>query len=272
MVSQNEVAGFNVPQSPETANNGTGSPVSDNGAVTTPGIVSPSDTVSEPTSEELKMRIEELEAANAKQANDYKAMQGRVRSQQGDESKIDQISEGLLTMQDTLNAFLKLQGTQDEQQFREDLQKVEANASTRKQNSTFENTSELMINDIIETSGEANLDIKNSPELARFREIWGPAFETQDIAGLYLAQSEFNRAMREYHKGRHAELEKSFDQRLTTTLEEHGINSLDTDITPIPTSTNPSNLLSRMGNPDATVSREQIAEAQELMRKQGYKV
>ena len=271
MVSQNGTAGFDIPPSNETANDGTGSPAPEADVTAASGVAFPQLQSEAPTQESLQERIVELEARDTKRENDYKALQGRLR-QQGDNSQFEQLSEGMSVMQDTLNAFIRHQGTQDEEQFREDLQKVESNASTRKQSSTFQRTSDLMINEIGVTVKEAGLDLETAPELTEFRELWGPAYDGHDIAGLYAAHAAFNRAMLAIEKNLRTKTEESLEERLKQLLEEHGVNSLDTDLTPIPSSSGSNNLLSRLGNSEAPVSRDEIAQAAEMLRKQGIRI
>ena len=270
MVSQNGTAGFDIPPSNETASDGTGSPAPESTATAAP-VAFPQIQSEAPTQESLQERIAELEARDTKRENDYKSLQGRLR-QQGDDSKFEQLSEGLSTVSDTLNAFIRLQGTQDEEQFREDLQKVETNSTTRKQSSTFQRTSKLMIDEINASVQEHGLDLETSPELDEFRNLWGPAWEGNDIAGLYAAHAAFTKVMLGIEKNLRTKTEESLEERLKQLLEEHGVNSLDTDLTPIPSSSGPNNLLSRLGNSEATVSRDEISQAAEILRKQGIRL
>jgi len=178
-----------------------------------------------------------------------------------------------MTLTDTLAAVLKHQGTQDEEMFNEDLQKIEANAQTRKSTSTFQRTSQLMIDEISQTVRDAGLDLQAAEELAEFRDIWGPAYENQDIAGLYQAQAAFNKAMREVERRHREESEKTHDEALKKALEEHGVNTLDLDSTSsAPSTMGTNNLLSRLGNSDMAVSRDEITQAAEILRKQGVRI
>ena len=280
MTLENGAMDFNTPP-PEATTNGTGQLVPEPDAATGLAPVSPEGISGQPpTPEEMQARITELETENAKQANDYKAMQGRMRSQQGDDSKFGQLSEMLASLTETvstnadvLSAFVRHQGTQDEEQFREDLQKVEADSSTRKQNSTFQRTSQLMIDEISQTVNEAGLDFYAAEELAEFRDLWGPAYQNQDIAGLYQAQAVFNRAMREVERRQREESEKTHEEALRKALEEHGVNTLDLDSTSsAPSTMGTNNLLSRLGNSDMAVSRDEITQAAEILRKQGVRI
>jgi len=272
MTMENGTAGFDTPP-PEATVNGAGQLAPEPDAVTGLAPVSPEGTAEQqPSIETLQARVTELEAENAKQANDYKAMQGRMRSQQGEESKIEQLSEAVLNTQELLHAFMRHQGTQDEEQFTEDLQKVETNATNRRQNSTFQRTSQLMIDEISQIVRDAGLALESAPELEEFRQLWGPAYDSKDIAGLYQAQASFNRVMRELERTRREETESGIEGRIRKALEEHGVNALDLDSTPsAPASMNGNNLLSRLGNSDMAVSRDEITQAAEMLKKQGVR-
>ena len=267
-------AGFNTTPPPEASVNGTGQLAPQPEAATGLAPVSPEGTVEQqPSIETMQARIAELEAENAKQANDYKAMQGRIRSQQGDDSRFDELSENVMTLNDTVAAFIRHQGTNDEEMFREDLQKIDSEAQTRKQTSTFQRTSQLMIDEISQTVKDAGLDLQSAAELAEFRELWGPAYDGKDIAGLYQAQAAFNRAMRVLEVRRREEAELAHKEAMQKTLEEHGVNTLDLDSSSsAPASMSSNNLLSRLGNSEMAVSRDEITQAAEQLRQQGIRL
>ena len=157
--------------------------------------------------------------------------------------------------------------------FREDLQKIDTEAQTRKQTSTFQRTSQLMIDEISQTVKDAGLDLQSSQELAEFRELWGPAYDGRDIAGLYQAQAVFNRAMRQVDVRRREETELAHKEAMQKTLEEHGVNTLDLDSSSsAPASMSSNNLLTRLGNSEMAVSRDEITQAAEVLRKQGIRI
>ncbi len=189
MTMENGSAGFDTP-SPEVATNGTGQLAPEPSAATGFESVSPQEAgQQQPSIEMLQAQIAKLEGQAEKRENDYRSLEGRLKSSSKETTQFDELSEGLAVLSDTMNAFIRHQGTQDEETFREDLQKVEANAQNRRMNSTFQRTSQLMIDEISQTVREAGLDLQTAPELEDFRNLWGPAFEGQDIAGLYQAQA-----------------------------------------------------------------------------------
>ena len=273
MTLENGAMGFDTPP-PEAATNGTGQLVPEPDAATGLAPVFPEGTgEQQPSIESLQTQIAELQQQASKRENDYRSLEGRLKSSSKETTQFDELSEGLAVLSDTVNAFIRHQGTQDEEQFREDLQKVEANASNRKQNSTFQRTSQLMIDEISQTVRDAGLDLQAAEELAEFRDIWGPAYENQDIAGLYQAQAAFNRAMREVERRHREESEKTHEEALRKALEEHGVNTLDLDSTSsAPSTMGTNNLLSRLGNSDMAVSRDEITQAAEILRKQGVRI
>tara|TARA_R100000963_G_scaffold28767_1_gene19823 strand:+ start:2175 stop:2993 length:819 start_codon:yes stop_codon:yes gene_type:complete len=272
MVSQNGSAGFDIPPA-NNADDGLGSQTSQTDATATTGPVAfpQLNTGEASTMESLQQRIDELEQNNQKQANDNKALQGRLK-QQGDSSNIDQLSDSVSVLTDTVQALIRQSGTNDEEQFRQDLQRVEENATNRKQTSTFQRTSDLMINEIGLAVEEAGMNLRSSLELQEFRDLWGPAYDSKDISGLYEAYASFQKAMLAIEKSKQTDTETEIENRLKKALEEHGVNSLDTDLTPIPTSSSPNNLLTRLGNSEAPVSRDEIAQAYQMLQKQGIRL
>jgi len=267
-------AGFNTTPPPEASVNGTGQLAPQPEAATGLAPVSPEGTAEQqPSIETLQARITELEANAAKRENDYRSLQGRIRSQQGDDSRFDELSENVMTLNDTVAAFIRHQGTNDEEMFREDLQKIDSDAQTRKQTSTFQRTSQLMIDEISQTVKDAGLDLQSAAELAEFRELWGPAYDGKDIAGLYQAQAAFNRAMRMLEVRRREEAELAHKEAMQKTLEEHGVNTLDLDSSSsAPASMSSNNLLSRLGNSNMAVSKDELTQAAELLRQQGIRI
>ena len=177
---------------------------------------------------------------------------------------------------ETVQALIRHQGTQDQEAYMEDLQKVEANAATRKANNNFTRTAEDMIAEIADAVEESGLDLQTAPELAAFRELWSPAYEKQDLGGIYQAHAEFNRTMRRIERDRRLaekdQLTKAAEDRVRKFAEENGLNALDLDSTSsAPSNASAGNLLTRMGDSNTSVSRDEIAQAAAEFRKQGIR-
>ena len=69
------------------------------------------------------------------------------------------------------------------------------------------------------------------------------------------------------------ELTKAADDRVRSFAEENGLNALDLDSTSsAPSTASANNLLQRLGDSNTTVSREEIAQAAEVLRKQGIRI
>ena len=282
MTLQNETAGFSDNGTANGTANGTTPPVEAEVEGTgtleqqTPvadglATTSPEDSnAQQPTIETLQTQLKKLE-------NDNKALQGRLRSQQKENPQFDELSDNMATLVDTVQALIRHQSTQDQEAYMEDLQKVEANAATRKATNNFTRTANSFIAEIEEIVTESGLDLMTAPELAAFRELWSPAYEKQDLAGIYQAHAEFNRTMRRIERDRRLaekdQLTKAADDRVRSFAEENGLNALDLDSTSsAPATASASNLLQRMGDSNTSVSRDEIAQAAEVLRKQGIRI
>ena len=282
MTLQNETAGFSDNGTANGTANGTTPPVEAEVEGTgtleqqTPvadglATTSPEDSnAQQPTIETLQTQLKKLE-------NDNKALQGRLRSQQKENPQFDELSDNMATLVDTVQALIRHQSTQDQEAYMEDLQKVEANAATRKATNNFTRTANSFIAEIEEIVTESGLDLMTAPELAAFRELWSPAYEKQDLAGIYQAHAEFNRTMRRIERDRRLtekdQLTKAAEDRGRSFAEENGLNTLDLDSTSsAPSNASAGNLLQRMGDSNTTVSREEIAQAAEVLRKQGIRI
>ena len=274
MTSQNGMAGFNIPPTNEATVNGTGSLAPKSSETTDSGTVLPQTQGLAPTEESLTERIAELEAQAQKRENDYKALEGRLKSSTRETTQYDELSEGLSMLSDTLNTFIRYQGTRDEEQFRQELQQVETNATNRKQTSNFEKTATTMVDEIATTLKDAGYEpeefIYKSPEMSEFRDLWGPNYDSQNLSGLYQAHAEFNRVMRRVEKDNY---EKNVQSSVQQALEEHGVNTLDMDTSAsAPASLSSQSLLGRLGNPDVAVTRDDTLKAAQLLKQQGINI
>ena len=277
MTLQNGVGGFDSPpQQPEA--NGTGELAPEADAANGPATLSPSASDEQPpTIEALQAQLTEMKEQAAKRENDYKALEGRFRSQTRETNQFDEISDNMAVLVDTVQALIRRNGSEDPEAFVEDLQKVESNAADRRATNSFQRATQSMIGEITETMDELGLNIETAPELAAFRELWAPAFENKDMSGIYAAHAEFNRAVRQLERNRRLqqqdELTREAEAKVKQALEEHGVNTLDLDSSSsAPASMNGNQLLERMGNSDVTVSKDEIVQARDLLRKQGINI
>ena len=277
MTLQNGVGGFDSPpQQPEA--NGTGELAPEADAANGPATLSPSASDEQPpTIEALQAQLTEMKEQAAKRENDYKALEGRFRSQTRETNQFDEISDNMAVLVDTVQALIRRNGSEDPEAFVEDLQKVESNAADRRATNSFQRATQSMIGEITETMDELGLNIETAPELAAFRDLWAPAFENKDMSGIYAAHAEFNRAVRQLERNRRLqqqdELTREAEAKVKQALEEHGVNTLDLDSSSsAPASMNGNQLLERMGNSDVTVSKDEIVQARDLLRKQGINI
>ena len=277
MTLQNGVGGFDSPpQQPEA--NGTGELAPEADAANGPATLSPSESDEQPpTIEALQAQVTEMKEQAAKRENDYKSLEGRFHSLNRETTQNNDLSDKVETLVDVVQALVRRDGSQDPEAFVEDLQKVESNAADRRATNSFQAATQSMIGEITETMDELGLNIETAPELAAFRDLWAPAFESKDMSGIYAAHAEFNRAMRQLERNRRLqqqeELTRETEAKVKQALEEHGVNTLDLDSSSsAPASMNGNQLLARMGNSDVTVSKDEIIQAQELLRKQGINI
>ena len=277
MTLQNGVGGFDSPpQQPEA--NGTGELAPEADAANGPATLSPSESDEQPpTIEALQAQVTEMKEQAAKRENDYKSLEGRFHSLNRETTQNNDLSDKVETLVDVVQALVRRDGSQDPEAFVEDLQKVESNAADRRATNSFQAATQSMIGEITETMDELGLNIETAPELAAFRDLWAPAFESKDMSGIYAAHAEFNRAVRQMERNRRLqqqdELTRETEAKVKQALEEHGVNTLDLDSSSsAPASMNGHQLLERMGNSDVTVSKDEIVQAQDLLRKQGINI
>ena len=275
MVSQNGVSGFDTPDQPtDAAVNGTGNLASEPEVASDLAVVPPSATDGQPPSiETLQTQILDLEAKATKRENDYRALEGRLKSAGRETTQFDELSDNVSVLVDTVQALVRQQGSQDQEAYMEDLQKIEANAQNRKVSNDFQKATEEITAEITKLVNDNGIDLVSTPELANFREMWTPAHEQKNLGGIYQAHAEFNRAIRQIEQGRYQnqqdQLKKDSDDRIRKELEAAGINSLESDTAPMPSSLNGNSLLSRIGNPEIAVSRDELLQARDQLLKGG---
>ena len=279
MVLQNGVSGFETPNQPtDAAVNGTGNLASEPEVATDLAVVPPSLSDEQPpiTVDTLQTRIADLEAHAQKRENDYKALEGRLRNATSSPEGLDVLTDKVDTLTDTLGAFIRHQGTQDQEAFAEDLQRVEADARSRRATNDFDRATEEITAEITKLVNDNGIDLVSTPELANFREMWTPAHEQKNLGGIYQAHAEFNRAMRQIEQGRYQsqqdQLKKDSDDRIRKELEAAGINSLESDTAPMPSSLNGNSLISRIGNSEVAVSRDELLRARDQLFKDGVRL
>ena len=277
MTLQNGVSGFETPDRPTNAAvNVDGNLASEPEQATNLAVVPPSGMDEQPPSiDTLQTRIADLEAQAQKRENDYKALEGRLRNATSSPAGLDVLTDKVDTLADTLGAFIRHQATQDQEAFAEDLQRVEADARSRRATNDFDRASEQITGEMTQLVDQYGIDLVNAPEFANFRAMWTPAHEGKNLGGIYQAHSEFNRVMRQIEQARYQSqqdaIKKEADERLRKELEAAGINSLESDTASIPSALNGNSLMSRIGNPEVAVSRDELLQARDHLFKDGIR-
>ena len=250
LVSQNETA---APSAEET-------PVSSEGQ--------------QPSIESLQEQMNEMRQQLEKSDKDYSALNGRYKKAMEEKSSTDEIADSIAALTGTVNALIKHQATNDEQVLVEELEKVQNDTANRSTSRSFQNASDEMVREITGTIDELGLNLEQSEELADFRSLWTPAYQNNDTSGLYAAYAEFLKVARRLERSKREteveETKRTADEERRKQNEELGINDLDSGVG-MPVSPNGNSLLTRLGNSETSVTREEIAKAAEEMQKLGIR-
>ena len=250
LVSQNETA---APSAEET-------PVSSEGQ--------------QPSIESLQEQMDEMRKQLEKSDKDYSALNGRYKKAMEEKSSTDEIADSIAALTGTVNALIKHQATNDEQVLVEELEKVQSETANRSTSRSFQNASDEMVREITGTIDELGLNLEQSEELADFRALWTPSYQNKDISGLYAAYAEFLKTARRIERQkRETEVEatrRTAEEERRKQNEELGINDLDSGAG-MPVSPNGQSLLTRLGNSETSVTRDEIAKAAEEMQKLGIR-
>ena len=248
-------------------------------------LASTAETASEESNpvgtEERQATIESLqEQMNAMQKNldkregDYSALNGRYKRAVEEKASLDEINDSLVALTGTTNAMLRHAATQDEDKLTEDLEKVQTEVYDRTNSRSFKTAAADMVRDIVQSVEELGLNLEQSEELRDFREKWSSSYQASDIGGLYSTYAEFLKLARQIERDRResslVDAQKSAEDQRRKENEELGINDLDSGVSS-PSFGN-SNLLTRMGNSETSVSRDEIKQAAEMLRKQGIRI
>ena len=279
MTLQNQTAGFENP--PEERVNGTGSLAPETEAA--PAQAQPAENPGQPPTvetlqadiAEMKKQFADQQAELEKSRNDFNSLNGRYRRAVEEKSTLDEIADSIAALSGTTNALIRHQATQDEQVLAEELEKVQAETQSRTTNRSFTNASADMIREIQDITDELGLDLERSDELLDFRNKWTPAYQASDLAGLYDAYAEFLKTARRLERDKResdlANAQSAAEEQRRQQNEELGINDLDSG-PGIPTAINSNSLLTRLGDPGSSVSRDEIAQAQEHLKKMGINI
>ena len=279
MTLQNQTAGFENP--PEERVNGTGSLAPETEAA--PAQAQPAENPGQPPTvetlqadlAEMKKQVEDHKAQLEKSRNDFNSLNGRYRRAVEEKQTLDEIADSQVSLTGVVQALLRHNATQDEQALAEELEKVQADTQSRTTNRSFTNASADMIREIQDITDELDLDLERSEELRSFREKWTPAYQASDLAGLYDAYADFLKTARRLERDKReqdlANAQSEAEEQRRQQNEELGINDLDSG-PGIPTAMNSNSLLSRLGDPGSSVSRDEIAQAQEHLKKMGINI
>ena len=250
LVSQNETA---APSAEET-------PVSSEGQ--------------QPSIESLQEQMNEMRQQLEKSDKDYSALNGRYKKAMEEKSSTDEIADSIAALTGTVNALIKHQATNDEQVLVEELEKVQNDTANRSTSRSFQNASDEMVREITGTIDELGLNLEQSEELADFRALWTPSYQNKDISGLYAAYAEFLKTARRIERQKREteveETKRTAEENRLKQNEELGINDLDSGVG-MPVSPNGNSLLTRLGNSETSVTRDEIAQAAEQMKKLGIR-
>ena len=229
----------------------------------------------QPSIESLQEQMDEMRKQLEKSDKDYSALNGRYKKAMEEKSSTDEIADSIAALTGTVNALIKHQATNDEQVLVEELEKVQSETANRSTSRSFQNASDEMVREITGTIDELGLNLEQSEELADFRALWTPSYQNKDISGLYAAYAEFLKTARRIERQkRETEVEatrRTAEEERRKQNEELGINDLDSGVG-MPVSPNGQSLLTKIGNSDATATRDEIRKAAEEMRKLGIRI
>jgi len=273
MTLQDSTAGFDEPVQPST--NGTGDLAPPNETAAPSAEADPvTSQEQQPTMESLQQQIQQMRDDLEKGTRDYSALNGRYKKAMEEKSSTDEIADSIAALTGTVNALIKHQATNDEPVLAEELEKVQADIANRSTSRSFTNASAEMVREITDTVEELGLNLETSEELADFRSLWTPAYQNNDTSGLYAAYAEFLKVARRLERSKREteveETKRTADEERRKQNEELGINDLDSGVG-MPVSPNGNSLLTRLGNSETSVTRDEIAQAAEQMQKLGIR-
>lgn len=273
MTLQNSTAGFDEPVQAST--NGTGDLAPQNETAAPSAEETPVNSQEQqPTMESLQQQIQQMRDDLEKGTRDYSALNGRYKKAIEEKSSTEEIADSIAALTGTVNALIRHQATNDEQVLAEELEKVQADTANRSTSRSFTSASTEMVREITDTVEELGLNLEQSEELADFRALWTPAYQNNDVSGLYAAYAEFLKVARRLERNkRETEVEetrRTADEERRKQNEELGINDLDSGVG-MPVSSNGNSLLTRLGNSETSVTRDEIAQAAEQMKKLGIR-
>jgi len=232
-------------------------------------------------------RLAGQESEAVKLSDRLKTIEGRVKKQESTESVIAGFSDTLAGIQAGTVAMAKAMANDSLDTLGDEVAAIEQNTRSKVAAATSRSVAASLGQDlqvaVQDSEGTSILDLETAPELEKVRETWNTglrqiaaadavqraegratlmqAVSDAKTATLAAERTQANERLTALEAGHKAEREKW--------AEEHGIEDLSVGTGSASVG---GNLLSKLGDPGTTVSRDDIVKAAEQFRKQGIRL
>ena len=249
----------------------------------------PEDTGGEeqqPLSWEDRAKAAETKSAEQSTALDeltqkFKSLEGRVTKQQSVESIVAGFSDELNAVKDANFAVARALQTDDTESLGTQMEAIDNRLTTGRVRQEFGSLREELYTAVADADGNSLLEVDTSPELAKVRQTWNSGLERANAGQTGEARALMMQAIMEA-RGVARSIERTNYQKALVDMEaqhkaerdkwaeENGVGDMSLG-TGSPSASG-GNLLGRLGDPNSSVSRDDITKAAEMLRKQGIRI
>ena len=149
---------------------------------------------------DYQAQLAERDAEIAKLRNDLKASSGRRGRQNQTEQLLLGQGNDIRSINNRLDVLMKAMSSGETDSLPAELSAIQEQAAQTQATINYETQwtelSQELVDSVTDAEGDPLLDIHNSPELERVREMWTQAHNRKDVAGLHRAIAESQKVAR----------------------------------------------------------------------------
>lgn len=249
-------------------------------------VEAPADEEQQPLSWEERAAAAEAKVAETTAAFDeltqkFKSLEGRVTKAQSIESIVAGFGDQLDAVKDANFAVARALQNDDTENLGTQMDAIDSRLTTGRTRQEFQSLTEDLYGSVTDDEGNALLDVNAAPELAQVRQTWNSGLERANAGQVGEARALMMQAImeargvtraleRESYRKRLDDLEAQHKAEREKWAEENGVG--DMSLGTGGPAVSGGNLLNRLGDPNNSMTKDEITQAAEMLRKQGIRI
>ena len=226
-------------------------------------------------------KIAETTTAFDELTQKFKSLEGRVTKAQSVESIVTEFGVQLDAVKDANFAVARALQNDDTEALGTQMDAIDNRLSSGRTRQEFTSLKEELYASVADTEGNSLLEVDTAPELAQVRQTWNTGLEQANEGKTGEARALMMQAIMEARGITRSLEQKSYQKRFDDLESQHkaerekwaeeegvGDMSLGTGGPAV----SGGNLLGRLGDPNNSMTKEEITQAAEMLRKQGIRI